>query len=49
MSIELKERGRFDPLKVFLKVTAAYLLSFFPTFKGDKKIVLVGGNLGEKY
>lgn len=49
MSIELKERGRFDPLKVFLKVSAAYILSFFPSRKGDKKIVLVGGNLGEKY
>lgn len=49
MSIDLKERGKLDPLKVFLKVSAAYLLSFFPSKKGDKKVVLVGGNLGEKY
>ena len=49
MSIDLKERGRFDSLKGFLKVSAAYLLSLFPSKKGDKKIVLVGGNLGEKY
>lgn len=48
MSVELKEKGRFDPLKVFLKVSAAYLLSFLTPNK-DKKIVLVGGNLGEKY
>lgn len=49
MSIDLKERGKFDSLKGFLKVSAAYLLSLVPSKKGDKKIVLVGGNLGEKY
>lgn len=49
MSIDLKERGRFDSLKGFLKVSAAYLLSLLPSKKGEKKIVLVGGNLGEKY
>ncbi|WP_422124250.1 CDP-glycerol glycerophosphotransferase family protein [Planococcus sp. X10-3] len=49
MSIDLKERGRLDSLKGFLKVSAAYLFSLFPSSKGDKKIVLVGGNLGEKY
>lgn len=49
MSVDLKERGRLDPLKVFLKVSAAYLLSFISPNKDKKKIVLVGGNLGEKY
>ena len=49
MSVELKEKGRWDPLKVFLKVSAAYLLSFFTKKKSGKKIALVGGNLGEKY
>lgn len=49
MSIELKEKGKLDPLKVFLKVTFAYILSFLLRNKGQKKIVLVGGNLGEKY
>ncbi|WP_033542198.1 CDP-glycerol--glycerophosphate glycerophosphotransferase [Planococcus sp. CAU13] len=49
MSIELKEKGRFDPFKVFLKVATAWLLSLFPSKNGDKKIVLIGGNLGEKY
>src|SRR5690606_25132238 len=49
MSVELKEKGRWDPLKVFSKVSAAYLLSFFTKKKSGKKIALVGGNLGEKY
>lgn len=49
MSVELKEKGRWDPLKVFSKVTAAYLLSFFMKKKKGRKIALVGGNLGEKY
>lgn len=49
MSVELKEKGRWDPLKVFSKVSAAYILSFFMKKKNGKKIALVGGNLGEKY
>ncbi|MDQ0427938.1 CDP-glycerol glycerophosphotransferase (TagB/SpsB family) [Planomicrobium stackebrandtii] len=49
MSVELKEKGRWDPLKVFSKVSAAYLLAFFTKKKNGKKIALVGGNLGEKY
>ncbi|WP_298834089.1 CDP-glycerol glycerophosphotransferase family protein [uncultured Planococcus sp.] len=49
MSVELKEKGRWDPLMVFAKVSAAYLLSFFMKKKNGKKIALVGGNLGEKY
>lgn len=49
MSVELKEKGRWDPLKVFSKVSAAYLLSFFTKKKSGKKIALIGGNLGEKY
>ncbi|WP_203340095.1 CDP-glycerol glycerophosphotransferase family protein [Planococcus beijingensis] len=49
MSVELKEKGRWDPLKVFSKVSAAYLLSLFTKKKSGKKIALVGGNLGEKY
>ncbi|MDJ0330088.1 CDP-glycerol glycerophosphotransferase family protein [Planococcus sp. S3-L1] len=49
MSIELKEKGRWDPLKVFFKVSIAYTLSFFVKNKDGKKIALVGGNLGEKY
>ncbi len=49
MSVELKEKGRWDPLKVFSKVSAAYILSFFTKKKNGKKIALVGGNLGEKY
>lgn len=49
MSVVLKEKGRWDPLKVAVKVTAAYLASFFASKKNKKKIVLVGGNLGEKY
>ena len=49
MSVELKEKGRWDPLKVFSKVSAAYILSFFIKKKNGKKIALVGGNLGEKY
>ena len=49
MSVTLKEKGRWDPLKVFLKVSAAYVLSrFYRNAKGPK-IALVGGNLGEKY
>lgn len=49
MSVTLKEKGRWDPLKVFLKVSAAYILSrFYRNAKGPK-IALVGGNLGEKY
>ncbi|AIY06703.1 CDP-glycerol:glycerophosphate glycerophosphotransferase [Planococcus sp. PAMC 21323] len=49
MSVELKEKGRLDALTVFFKVTAAYTLSLFMKKKDGKKIVLVGGNLGEKY
>ena len=49
MSVELKEKGRWDPLKVFSKVSAAYFLSLFTKKKSGKKIALVGGNLGEKY
>ncbi|UJF26562.1 CDP-glycerol glycerophosphotransferase family protein [Planococcus sp. 107-1] len=49
MSVTLKEKGKLDPLKVFLKVSAAYLITRFSTRKEKKKIVLVGGNLGEKY
>lgn len=49
MSVVLKEKGRWDPLKVAAKVTAAYLASFFAPRKDKKKIVLIGGNLGEKY
>ena len=49
MSVTLKEKGRWDPLKVFLKVSAAFVLSrFYRNAKGPK-IALVGGNLGEKY
>ncbi|MGB6407545.1 MAG: CDP-glycerol glycerophosphotransferase family protein [Planococcus donghaensis] len=49
MSVELKEKGRLDALTVFFKVSAAYTLSLFTKKKDSKKIVLVGGNLGEKY
>jgi CDP-glycerol glycerophosphotransferase len=49
MSVELKEKGNWDFLKVFAKVSAAYLLSFLSNKKNKKKIALVGGNLGEKY
>lgn len=49
MSVELKEKGRLDPLKVFIKVSIAWISSFFVSRKNQKKIVLVGGNLGEKY
>lgn len=49
MSVTLKEKGKLDPVKVFLKVSAAYLISLLPSRKEKKKIVLVGGNLGEKY
>ncbi|ANU14341.1 Minor teichoic acid biosynthesis protein GgaB [Planococcus halocryophilus Or1] len=49
MSVELKEKGRLDALSVFFKVSAAYTLSLFTKKKDRKKIVLVGGNLGEKY
>lgn len=49
MSIELKEKRRLHSLKIFLTVTAAYFLSFFFRNNENKKVVLVGGNLGEKY
>lgn len=49
MSVTLKEKGRWDPVKIFLKVSAAYLLSRFYRNKKGPKIALVGGNLGEKY
>ncbi|MCP2034041.1 CDP-glycerol glycerophosphotransferase (TagB/SpsB family) [Planomicrobium sp. HSC-17F08] len=49
MSVTLKEKGKLDPLKVFLKVSAAFLVSVFSRKKEQKKIALVGGNLGEKY
>lgn len=49
MSVELKEKRRWDPLKVFFKVSTAYTFSFFMKNKDGKKIALVGGNLGEKY
>lgn len=49
MAVELKEKGRFDALKIFSKVSAAYVLTLLKSKKKTKKIVLVGGNLGEKY
>ncbi|ANU22112.1 CDP-glycerol glycerophosphotransferase family protein [Planococcus donghaensis] len=49
MSVELKDKGRLDALTIFFKVSAAYTLSLFTKKKDSKKIVLVGGNLGEKY
>ncbi|MDN3449962.1 CDP-glycerol glycerophosphotransferase family protein [Planococcus sp. APC 3906] len=49
MSVVLKEKGRWDPLKVFAKVAAAYLVSKMPLRKEKRKIALIGGNLGEKY
>lgn len=49
MSVALKEKGKLDPVKVFLKVTAAFLVSIFSLRKEKKKIALIGGNLGEKY
>lgn len=49
MSVALKEKGKFDPLKVFIKVMIAYISSFLIFRKNQKKIVLIGGNLGEKY
>lgn len=49
MSIELKEKGKLTPFIIFGKVIFAYILSFFLPKKDKKKIVLIGGNLGEKY
>ena len=49
MSVALKEKGKLDPLKVFIKVSIAYISSFLIPHKNKKKIVLIGGNLGEKY
>lgn len=49
MSVELKEKGNWDFLKIFAKVSAAYLLSFVTNKKTQNKIALIGGNLGEKY
>lgn len=49
MAVELKEKGRFDALKIFSKVSAAYVLTLLKSKKKTNKIVLVGGNLGEKY
>ncbi|MDI2588280.1 CDP-glycerol glycerophosphotransferase family protein [Psychrobacillus sp. NEAU-3TGS] len=47
--MELKTKGTFDPLIVFVKVLGAFLLSKLSFGKQTKSIVLVGGNLGEKY
>ncbi|MFJ7971160.1 CDP-glycerol glycerophosphotransferase family protein [Psychrobacillus sp. NPDC096389] len=47
--MELKTKKTLDPLIVFIKVIAAFLLSKLPSKKHKKSIVLVGGNLGEKY
>lgn len=49
MGVVLKEKGKWDPLKVFAKVAAAYLISKLPKQKEHRKIALIGGNLGEKY
>lgn len=49
MSIDLKEKNKWDPFKRFLIVAAAFIVSRFPYRPEKRKIVLVGGNLGEKY
>ena len=47
--MELKERSKFETIKLFFKVIGAYAISKLSIKKPEKKIVLVGGNLGEKY
>ncbi|WP_144511017.1 CDP-glycerol glycerophosphotransferase family protein [Bacillus sp. FJAT-22090] len=47
--MELKTRKTLDPLIVFIKVMVAFFISKLTTKKQKKRIVLVGGNLGEKY
>ena len=47
--MELKKKKRFEALLTFIKVMVAFFLSQFSSKKLKKKIVLVGGNLGEKY
>lgn len=47
--MELKKRERFENISTFLKVVFAFGLSKFIRKKSNRKIVLVGGNLGEKY
>lgn len=47
--MELKKKERFENISTFLKVVFAFGLSKFIRKKSNRKIVLVGGNLGEKY
>lgn len=47
--MELKKKERFENISTFLKVVFAFGLSKLIRKKSDRKIVLVGGNLGEKY
>ncbi|MET0961047.1 MAG: CDP-glycerol glycerophosphotransferase family protein [Psychrobacillus psychrotolerans] len=47
--MELKKKERFENISTFLKVVFAFGLSKLIRKKSNRKIVLVGGNLGEKY
>jgi len=47
--MEFKKKERFENISTFLKVVFAFGLSKFIRKKSNRKIVLVGGNLGEKY
>jgi len=47
--MELKKRKRFENISTFLKVVFAFIISKVISKKTNRKIVLIGGNLGEKY
>jgi len=47
--MELKQRERFEDITTFLKVVSAFVISKVISKKSKRKIVLIGGNLGEKY
>ena len=47
--MELKKRKRFENISTFLKVVFAFVISKVISKKSNRKIVLIGGNLGEKY
>ncbi|WP_438313054.1 CDP-glycerol glycerophosphotransferase family protein [Sporosarcina sp. FA9] len=47
--MELKKKSKFESIKLFFKITAAYVISKLIVKKPEKEIVLIGGNLGEKY
>lgn len=49
ISVELKKRGKFEDISTSLKILFAFVLSKLTLNRSTKKIVLIGGNLGEKY